>query len=359
MTHSERLANEGIQGRAIPLPKRRELECGGKHGRTAHDTRTVPHPGRTEEPGDRGIRNDDRAGSQWDRLQLVKYAEDLASIYQQEKARRKALEDVNEELKREIQARRLAEEAVSAAREDLEKKVLERTEELRKANGLLEMEIGLRREGEARIRKQLEEKDVLLSEIHHRVKNNLQIICSLLALQSSTISDEKMLAALSDSECRVRSMALIHEQLYRSKSLARIDMKEYIEALTAALTVACGKKEGTLSVRTDIDAEPLTVDSALPCGLIVNELITNCIKHAFSEGTTGEILTVFKKTPEDGYVLEVRDNGTGMPAGLDWRTASSLGLRLVKRLAECQLGGTVNVRSQDGTAVVICLPHLR
>ncbi len=293
-----------------------------------------------------------------DSLQLVKYAEDLARIYQEEKARRKTLEEVNEELKSEIQARRKAEEAVRCAREDLEKKVLERTEELRQANRRLETEISRRREGEAQIRKQLKEKECLLSEIHHRVKNNLQMICSLLALQSSTIRDEKMLAALSDSECRVRSMALIHEQLYRSKSLARINMRQYIESLVGALTQACGKDAVTLSVRSDVDAEHLTVDSALPCGLIVNELVTNCIKHAFSMGTAGEIRVAFKKTAEGGYILEVRDNGTGMPAGLDWRTASSLGLRLVKRLAEYQLGGTVNVWSEDGTVIAICLPDL-
>jgi two-component sensor histidine kinase len=153
-------------------------------------------------------------------------------------------------------------------------------------------------------------------------------------------------------------MALIHEQLYRSKSLAQINMSHYVESLVGALTRACGKEALTLSVRTDVDAEHLTVDSALPCGLMINELVTNCIKHAFSKERTGEIRVAFKKRDEGGYVLEVRDNGTGMPGDLDWSTASSLGLRLVKRLAEYQLGGTVNVCSQDGTAVTICLPHL-
>jgi two-component sensor histidine kinase len=184
------------------------------------------------------------------------------------------------------------------------------------------------------------------------------MICSLLALQSSTISDEKMLAALSDSECRVRSMALIHEQLYRSKSLARINMRQYFQALAGALTQACGKETLTLTVLTDVDDEHLTVDSALPCGLMVNELVTNCIKHAFPMGTRGEIKVAFKKKEEGGYLLEVGDNGRGIPDDIDWRTASSLGLRLVKRLAEYQLGGNVNVCAQDGTVVTICLPVL-
>ncbi|MDQ7782475.1 MAG: histidine kinase dimerization/phosphoacceptor domain -containing protein [Desulfomonilaceae bacterium] len=301
---------------------------------------------------------DEDTGRRMDRLQLVKYAEDLARIYQEEKTRRRVLERVNEELSREVGARREAEEAVRRARESLEQEVRERTEELRRANELLEREIVHRKLGEVRIRKQLEEKDVLLSEIHHRVKNNLQMICSLLALQSSTVKDRTMLEALNDCACRVRSMALIHEQLYRSNDLARIDMGRYVEALVKALTQACGDEGATLSVRTDVDDAHLSVDSALPCGLIINELVVNCIKHAFLKGEPGEIRVAFKSRSVGGHMLQVRDNGKGMPLDLDWGAASSLGLKLVKRLAEHQLGGHIDVLTTNGTTVTIELPDL-
>jgi len=305
------------------------------------------------------MRHDDCTDRQTDRLQLLKYAEDLARIYQEEKARRQSLEKVNEELNHEIRARREAEEAVRRAQEDLEKRVRERTDELRQANERLEIEIAQRKMGEVQIRKQLQEKEVLLSEVHHRVKNNLQMVCSLLALQSSSTTDPKLLAALSDSECRVRSMALIHEQLFRSKSLARIHMRYYLEALVRSLTQTYGNQAVPLSALTDVDDEHLTVDSALPCGLIINELVTNCIKHAFFQGASGEIRVAFKKKPAGGYILEVRDNGKGILSDFNWRASPSLGFRLIRQLAEYQLRGKISVRSEGGTVVTIDLPNLK
>ncbi len=358
MRDSEQLLQGERKAQAMNLLTKREAECGGNTGRTARDGWTIRRHRHTVDRDDREMTHDDDTDRQTDRLQLLKYAEDLAKIHQEEKARRKSLEKANEELNREVRARRQAEEAVRRAQEDLEKRVRERTEELREANKRLEMEIAQRKKGEAQIRKQLREKEVLLKEVHHRVKNNLQMICSLLSLQRSSIKDQKLLAAMSDSECRVRSMALIHEQLYQSKSLAGIQMKQYVEALVGSLTRTCGRQAVTLLVQTDVDDEYLTVDLALPCGLIVNELVTNCIKHAFSQGTSGEIRVEFKKKANGKYRLEVRDTGKGMPSGFDWRSASSLGLKLVRRLAEYQLGGMIHVLSENGTVVTIDLPDL-
>ncbi|MBM3298498.1 MAG: hypothetical protein FJY85_00920 [Deltaproteobacteria bacterium] len=307
--------------------------------------------------GQQMSRNDDteRTTSQ---QQLLKYAEDLARIYEQEKARRRTLEKVNEELRREIRARQEAEQAVRKGQEELEKKVQERTRELRRSNDLLQLEIAQRKLGEEQIKSQLREKDVLLSEIHHRVKNNLQMICSLLALQSAAVKDEKVLEALRDSQCRIRSMALVHEQLYRSGDLARIELSEYIQALIGALTQAYAEKKGSFFVMTDVDEIHLSVDSALPCGLIVNELVTNCMKHAFPDGRAGEIRVAFKRHASRGYILTVKDNGRGMPADIDYRAPVSLGLKLVARLAEFQLGGKLNVLSDRGTTITINLPDL-
>lgn len=359
MTDSGQLLKNERQGRTMQVLDQAEAKCGADSNRRPRDRWWSGGSCSASEPEDRAMRDDDTTDRQLGRQQVLKYAEDLARIYQEEKTRRQSLEKVNKELNREIRARREAERAVRLAHRDLEKRVRERTEELRQANERLEKEVAQRKIAEAQIRKQLQEKEVLLHEVHHRVKNNLQMICSLLSLQSSSTKDPKLLAALSDSECRVRSMALIHEQLYRSKSLARIHMKYYLEALVRSLTQTCENQALTLSAFTDVDDEHLTVDTALPCGLIINELVTNCVKHAFFQGASGEIRVAFKKKPAGGYMLEVRDNGKGILSDFNWRASPSLGFRLVRQLAEYQLRGKISVRSESGTVVTIDLPNLK
>ncbi|HEX7974683.1 MAG TPA: GAF domain-containing protein [Anaerolineales bacterium] len=212
------------------------------------------------------------------------------------------------------------------------------------------------------IRSSLHEKEVLLKEIHHRVKNNMQIISSLLSLQSEKISDPQALEMLGDSQTRIRSMALIHEKLYRSKDLAQIDFGEYIRSLAGYLFRTLGGD--VRGVRLDLEAAEvfLGVDTAVPCGLVLNELLSNALKHAFPEAPGGSapiggpVIRILLQAEGAGrWVLTVADNGVGFPPGLDFTSAGSLGLQLVASLVE-QLGGRLELDCQAGTTVRVRFP---
>lgn len=285
--------------------------------------------------------------------QSLKYADDLVKVYEEEKARRKALETANRKLKTEIGARRRAEKELRLAWEELERKVEDRTEELSTANERLRLEVTRRTNLESELRGSLKEKEVLLSEIHHRVKNNLQIVSSLLALQLGRVEDEKVIRALEDSQSRIRSMALIHEQLYRSGDLAKIDFSEYLKKLVNSLLQTQGEKGALVHVSTHVHKVLLDLGLALPCSLIINELLTNCLKHAFPQGQKGEIRIEFLRDRSNSYRLTVADNGKGLPGDFDYRKSKSLGLQLVVNLAELQLQGALEVRSDHGTSFII------
>ncbi|MDQ7781256.1 MAG: PAS domain S-box protein [Desulfomonilaceae bacterium] len=250
-------------------------------------------------------------------------------------------------------ARLSAEAALRKAHQELEIRVDERTEELLEANKRLEQEITQRKTAEQHIRRSLQEKEALLQEVHHRVKNNLQIISSLLALQSTHVRDKKTLEVLTDSQSRIRSMAFIHEHLYRSQDLARIDFAAYIRDLLGALLQSYSHVGSRVSLRLDVDPVFLGVGTALPCGLIMNELVSNCLRHAFPGDRNGEILVRVRSTGARTYELSVADNGTGLPEQLDYRQSDSLGLRLVTNLTELQLRGSLDVSSRNGTTVKI------
>lgn len=283
--------------------------------------------------------------------QSIKYANDLARLYQEEKERRKALEKANEGMQREISARIAAEEALRQAQQELEKKVQERTQELSYANEQLRLEISQRKVAERQMKVSLKEKEVLLSEVHHRVKNNLQIISSLLALQSGYVKDERVLGALSDSQSRIRSMALIHEHLYRSEDLANIDISEYARNLASNILHAFSDKAPRVSLEIRADHVFLPVERVFSCGLIINELVTNSLKHAFPGGRAGRVLIEFSVVNEDGFMLSVKDDGIGLPSDLDYRKSESLGFQLVANLAQMQLRGRLEVSTNGGTTV--------
>ena len=200
-----------------------------------------------------------------------------------------------------------------------------------------------------------EEKEVLLKEIHHRVKNNLQIISSILNLQRARIEVQPIREALQDSQNRIRSMALIHEKLYRADDLARIDLSEYTRDLSSYLFRMYRPRGVTIT--TSIQTKPiwLGIDRAVPCGLILNELISNTLKHAFPPhwnetrpaGQVGEIRIELHAKKDNQVALIVGDNGVGLPPGLDPYTGNSLGLQLVNILVQ-QLGGRLEVSSQNG-----------
>jgi len=205
---------------------------------------------------------------------------------------------------------------------------------------------------EEHIKTSLQEKEVLLQEIHHRVKNNLQVVSSLLNLQSKSIKDPQDLKIFQDSQNRIRSMALIHEKLYRSPDLSRIDFAEYVRQLTTHLFQTYSANTGNIQWQLHIQDVFLDVDTAIPCGLILNELVSNCLEHAFPEGRAGEICVAFYPACDQQYVLEVRDNGIGLPPDLDPSATESLGLQLVNTLIH-QLDGTLALEREHGTTFSI------
>ena len=226
-------------------------------------------------------------------------------------------------------------------------------------------EIAERARAEQRIQASLEEKEVLLQEIHHRVKNNLQIISSLLSLQSGLVDDQQALEIFQDSQHRVRSMALIHEKLYRSQNLARIDFADYIRDLTRYLFASYVTIDQDVNLNVQADDVHLGIDTAVPCGLILNELVSNALKHAFpAQGNgrdgretppTGEIRVELCWEKENTLMMIVADNGVGLPGDLDVRYSTSLGLQLVTTLVD-QLDGTLELDDRGGTLFKITFP---
>lgn len=253
---------------------------------------------------------------------------------------------------RESTQRKLAQEALEKAKEELEKRVKERTSDLSKANKELRKEIIERKKAEALIKTSLQEKVVLLREIHHRVKNNLQVISSLLNLQSTYIEDPKSLEIFRESQTRVKTMALIHEKLYRSKDLNKIEFAEYIRTLVNDLFTSYNADASKIHLKSKIEGIFLGVDTAILCGLIINELISNSLKHAFPNGKKGEIFIGLSKDAGNRFILIVKDNGIGFPKDIDFRNTESLGLQLVTTLTD-QLGGTVELNKNGHTAFKI------
>ena len=218
------------------------------------------------------------------------------------------------------------------------------------------VDITERKRAEEQIKASLQEKEVLLKEIHHRVKNNLQVISSLLYLQSKNIQDRKTLGMFQDSQYRVRSMALVHERLYQSQDLARVDFAEYVRSLAKYLFRSYGVNTNIIRLKINSDDVSLGVDTAIPCGLIINELVSNSLKHAFPEGRTGEI-HIELRDGEGQFRLVASDDGVGFPKDLDFRNTKTLGLQLVNTLVE-QLKGTIELDRSGGTAFKITCASL-
>jgi PAS domain S-box-containing protein len=216
-------------------------------------------------------------------------------------------------------------------------------------------DISDRKEKEARVMEALREKDILLREIHHRVKNNLQIVHSLLDLQSGQISDPAARDMLRVSRSRLRSMALIHQTLYASNDFAKIDFSQFLESLIPILVESYGIDSSRFTVRVDADPVRLPIDAAVPCGLVVNELITNAFKHAFANRDHGEIRVALTRLASNEAVLTVSDDGVGIPDHIDIANTSTLGLQLVSLLAD-QLGGSISVRRCNLTQLTLTFP---
>jgi PAS domain S-box-containing protein len=234
---------------------------------------------------------------------------------------------------RDITERREAEQALAQANEDLEHRVAERT---------------------AALQASLQEKEVLLKEIHHRVKNNLQVITSLLSLQHAAIDDPHTRALFEESERRIGAMALVHETLYQTGDLGRFDLAQYIPTLSTQLLHAYGVDPQRVAVHLALAEVTLPLDMAVPCGLILHKLLSNGLQHAFPDGQTGTI-TVTLTHAADRVTLTVHDDGCGVPVALDVHHTESLGLLLVDALA-VQLDGTVALERAGGTAFTVTFP---
>ena len=212
-----------------------------------------------------------------------------------------------------------------------------------------------RSQAELQIRASMQEKEVLLREIHHRVKNNLQLILSLLSLQAGYLGQTQPEKLIHDIQGRVHSMALIHEKLYRAENLARIDFKEYTTDLVAHLFRMHHSTAGNIVFDLKTDPLSLSIDTAVSCGLIINELVTNALTHAFPNGRSGEVRIEFSQNGHDRLNLRVTDDGIGMPITFDVEESGSLGLKVVNSLVH-QLEGTMERLPDPGTAFKISFP---
>jgi PAS domain S-box-containing protein len=213
----------------------------------------------------------------------------------------------------------------------------------------VQRDITEKKKADEALKHSLKEKEILLKEIHHRVKNNLQIVTSLLKLQSSYVDDDKVKQLFKESQNRVQSMSLIHQKLYQSKDLSHINFKDYIETVVLHLQHSYGMLEDKVKIIIDVKDIAMPIDNAVPAGLIINELISNSLKHAFPGGRTGEIFIhlaydEFKKE----YWLIIRDTGIGIPKGFDYKNANTFGLKLVTTLIG-QMGGTMELASYGGS----------
>lgn len=221
----------------------------------------------------------------------------------------------------------------------------------RKTRTLATMNRAMETEIEERLKQlkaSLKEKDILLKEVHHRVKNNLQVISSLIDLQADRLPDAEVRTLFRDTRDRVRSMALVHEKLYQSEDLAHTELAAYVRNVMKELFLAHGPVSSKITLRMELEPVFLPVDMAIPCGLILNELATNSLKHAFAGRESGAIDIELKSAGTKSVRLLFRDDGKGLPDGLDWHAADSLGLRLIRMLSQ-QLHAELTMRNGAGT----------
>ena len=218
----------------------------------------------------------------------------------------------------------------------------------RKMFAVILRDVAERVAAEQLIQASLREKETLLKEIHHRVKNNLQVVSSLLALQARTALDEGTRTVLLESQNRIHAMGLVHESLYKSSDLSRVAFHGYIQELAAYLFRAFSVPGDRILLHTDLSQLYLTLDAAVPCGLILNELISNSLKHAFPGDRPGKVRVGLYERPQGTARLVVADDGAGLPEDVDWHTSRTLGFRLIRTLAE-QIGADVQITSRGGT----------
>ncbi|NET31844.1 MAG: response regulator [Cyanothece sp. SIO1E1] len=256
-----------------------------------------------------------------------------------------------EALRSYVQDKQLAEqnEALQRLNAVLEGKVEARTAALSLANAKLQ-------QSETQLRASLHEKELLLKEVHHRVKNNLQVISSLFSLQSRYVQEPKILALLAEGQNRIRAIALVHQKLYKSKDLSCIDFAEYLESFTSYLLTSYHTDPSRIQLKLNVKNVLLDLDTAILCGLLINELTSNALKHAFPAQQSGQIKIDFLVDSQGQLSLSIEDDGVGLPENLDIQQTNSLGLRLVRELTR-QLKGQLQIGHDHGTCFRITLPQ--
>lgn len=211
-------------------------------------------------------------------------------------------------------------------------------------------DITQRREMEKKLEKALEDKEILMKEIHHRVKNNLMMISSLLNIQSHYIKDQEVKDIFAESQNRANSMALLHQELYESGDMNDIELSEYLRSLSTEIMHSYNSKNKSVDLTLDLEQGTIDVDRAIPIGLIATETIINSFKHAFPEGN-GKILIKFFKE-NDSFVLIISDNGVGFPENLDFRSQGNMGMMLINGLIN-QIDGSIDMKRENGTTFII------
>jgi two-component sensor histidine kinase len=213
--------------------------------------------------------------------------------------------------------------------------------------------ITVRKKAENEIQKNLAEKTALLRELYHRTKNNMTVIIALLEMQAQTFQDERLREEFNVAKNRIRSMALVHQKLYESSNLSRINLKEYLHDLVQVLVDSYRVSNPAISTRFDLQDAYVLIDTAIPCGLIVNELVANSLKHAFSTGEYGEILVEVHASEQGEITLALADNGKGVPDGFDFRRDGHMGLQTIHILGENQLQGRVEFEAHKGVKCTV------
>lgn len=227
------------------------------------------------------------------------------------------------------------------------------TAELIKTNEQLKKEIAERIEKEEQIKASLKEKDVLLREIHDRVKNNLQVIYGMLDLQSGYVRDKQSLDIFKSLKNMIITMSLVHKTLYKSKDLAQVDFKDYVSNLATVLYESFGVSADRVALRMDIDDVTFGLKTAIPCGLIINELVSNSLKYAFPDNRRGEIKISLRSRDEKEFELIVSDNGIGMPEDFEFKKAETVGLNMIGFFIKHMMRGTLEIKKERGTEFIV------
>jgi two-component system, sensor histidine kinase PdtaS len=223
---------------------------------------------------------------------------------------------------------------------------------------IVDTDISPNKELEEKLKSSLHEKEILLKEIHHRVKNNLQIIISLLNLQSGYIHDEETLRAVKEGENRVRAMALVHEKFYQVEGISEIDFAEYVEKLCQYIFQSFPEAAHRVHLTVESDNVAFDLDTAMPCGLLINEIVSNSLKYAFPDGQEGKIIIRLEISGENKIRITVQDNGKGIPEEFDLKNPTTLGLQLIDALTS-QLNGDVEMHRNGGTVFNITFTYPR